>query len=182
MSDVQDHSGLPEDELIAAEYALGVLAGTERAAAERRIERDPAFANLVAAWEQRLAPLAEEIATVAPPPHVWDRIAAALPEPRPQGAGLWQNLVFWRGLTFATGALAASCIGALIFLGTLTQRSPLIAAIDGGGHHHFVATVDAKRGTIASCASGIFRRCHPGAGAVADSVRQQTAPARHSAC
>ena len=149
MSDVQDHSGLPEDELIAAEYALGVLAGTERAAAERRIERDPTFANLVAAWEQRLAPLAEEIATVAPPPHVWDRIAAALSEPRPQGAGLWQNLVFWRGLTFATGALAASCIGALIFLGTLTQRSPLIAAIDGGGHHHFVATVDAKRGTIA---------------------------------
>jgi anti-sigma-K factor RskA len=62
MSDVQDHSGLPEDELIAAEYALGVLAGTERDAAERRIERDLAFANLVEAWEQRLAPLAEEIA------------------------------------------------------------------------------------------------------------------------
>jgi anti-sigma-K factor RskA len=45
--------------------------------------------------------------------------------------------------------LAASCIGGLIFLGTLTQQSPLIAAIDSGGHHHFVATVDAKRGTIA---------------------------------
>jgi anti-sigma-K factor RskA len=149
MSEVEDHSGLPEDELIAAEYALGVLAGTERAAAERRIERDPGFANLVAAWEHRLAPLADEIATVAPPPHVWNRIATALPEPRQRSAGLWQNLVFWRGLTFATGVLAACCIGALIFLGPLTQRSPLIAAIDGGGHHHFVATVDAKRGTIA---------------------------------
>ena len=149
MSDVQDRNGLPEDELTAAEYALGVLAGTERAAAERRIERDQAFANLVKAWEERLAPLAEEIATVAPPPHVWDRIAAALPDRRPQGGGLWQNLVFWRGLTLATGVLAAFCIGALIYLGTLTQRPPLIAAIDGGGHHHFVATVDAKRGTIA---------------------------------
>jgi len=149
MSDVQDHNGLPEDELIAAEYALGVLAGTERAAAERRIERDQAFANLVEAWEERLAPLAEEIATVAPPPHVWDRISAAFPKQRPQGAGLWQNLVFWRGLTLATGALAVSCIGALIYLGTLTQQPALIAAIDGGGHHHFVATVDAKRGTIA---------------------------------
>jgi anti-sigma-K factor RskA len=149
MSDVQDRNGLPEDELTAAEYALGVLAGTERAAAERRIERDQAFANLVEAWEERLAPLAEEIATVAPPPHVWDRIAGALPDRRPQGGGLWQNLVFWRGLTLATGVLAALCIGALIYLGTLTQRPPLIAAIDGGGHHHFVATVDAKRGTIA---------------------------------
>jgi len=149
MSDIQNHNDLPEDELIAAEYALGVLAGTERAVAERRIAREQAFASLVAAWEERLAPWAEEIAAVAPPPHVWDGIVAALPTQHPQGAGLWQNLAFWRGLTLATGALAAACIGALIYLGTLTQQSALIAAIDGGGHHHFVATVDAKRGTIA---------------------------------
>jgi anti-sigma-K factor RskA len=149
MSDIQDHNSLPEDELIAAEYALGVLAGTDRAAAERRIGRDQAFAHLVTAWEERLAPLAEEIAAVTPPPHVWDRIASALPALRPPGAGLWRNLALWRGLTLATGALAAACIGALIYLGTLAQQITLIAAIDGGGHHHFVATVDAKRGTIA---------------------------------
>ncbi len=39
MSDTADHNALPEDELIAAEYALGVLAGAERAAAERRFAR-----------------------------------------------------------------------------------------------------------------------------------------------
>ena len=182
MSDVQDHNGLPEDELIAAEYALGVLAGTERAAAERRIERDQAFANLVEAWEERLAPLAEEIATVAPPPHVWDRIAAALPKQRPQGDGLWQNLVFWRGLTLATGALAASCIGALIYLGTLTQRAP----VDRRHRRWRTSPLRGDGGCqtrhYRRCASGIFRRCHPGAGTVADPVRQQTAPARHPAC
>jgi anti-sigma-K factor RskA len=70
-------------------YALGVLAGTERATAERRIERDQAFANLVEAWEERLGPLAEETAPVAPPPHVWGRIADALPKQRPQGDSLW---------------------------------------------------------------------------------------------
>ena len=46
MSDVTDHNGMPEDELLAAEYALGVLAGADRAAAERRIARDHAFAAL----------------------------------------------------------------------------------------------------------------------------------------
>jgi anti-sigma-K factor RskA len=45
--------------------------------------------------------------------------------------------------------VAASCIGALIYLGTLIQQPASIATIDGGGHRHFVATVDAKRGTIA---------------------------------
>ena len=149
MSDTLDHSGIPDDELIAAEYALGVLAGAERAATKLRIAREPAFAALVAAWEVRLAPWAGEIADVAAPPQVWERIAAALPAQTAQGAGLWQSLAFWRGLTLATGALAAACIGALIYLGGIAQPPPLLASIDGGGHRHFVATVDAKRGSVA---------------------------------
>ena len=149
MSDAFDHSALPEDELLAAEFALGVLAGAERAAAAARIAREPAFASLAAEWGARLAPWAGEIDEVAPPPHVWDGIAAALPAPAPQRAGLWQSLAFWRGLTLASGALAAACLGALIYVGTLSQPSPLVAAIDGGGHHHFVATIDTRRGTIA---------------------------------
>ena len=149
MSDTFDHSALPEDELLAAEYALGVLAGTDRAAAERLLQRDSKFAAMVTDWEQRLAPWAGEIAEVAAPPQVWERIAAALPAPAAPSAGLWQNLVFWRGLTLATGALAAACLGGLIYLGTLDRQPPLVATIEGGGHRHFVATVDGKRGTIA---------------------------------
>ena len=153
MSDVTDHNGmpqngLPEDELLAAEYALGVLAGTQRAAAQRRLERDRNFAALVAAWEERLAPWAGEIAEVAAPPAVWERIASALPAPQPQGGGLWQNLAFWRGLSLATGALAAACLGALVYIGMLTPKAPLIAALEGGGKHAFVATIDLRRGAI----------------------------------
>ena len=65
MSDTFDHSGLPEDELLAAEYALGVLDGIDRATAEQRVARDRGFARQVAAWEQRLAPWAAEIPEVA---------------------------------------------------------------------------------------------------------------------
>jgi len=149
MSDTPDHSGVPDDDLLAAEFVIGVLAGTERAAAQRLFERDRNFAGLVAQWEQRLAPWAGEIAEVAPPPSIWDRIAAALPAEQPQSAGWWQRLAFWRGLSLATGALAAACIGALIYLGNAPQQAPLVAAIEGGGHRAFVATIDAERGTIA---------------------------------
>lgn len=150
MTDVHDHTGLPDDELLAAEYALGVLAGEERAAAVERAAREPSFAALIAAWEERLAPWAGEIDEAAPPPHLWDGIVAALPPAAaPQRGGLWQSLAFWRGLALASGALAAACVAALVYFGTLSQPSPLVAAIDGGGHHHFVATVDRKRGTIA---------------------------------
>jgi anti-sigma-K factor RskA len=125
-----------------------VLSGAERAAAEQRVARDPGFARLVAEWEQRLAPWVAEIASVVPPPQVWDRIVGALPPP-PQNRGLWQSLAFWRGLSLATGALAAACLAALIYLGALTQQQPLVATIEGDGHRHFVATIDSKRGTVA---------------------------------
>src|SRR6186997_1015125 len=144
MSDTFDHSGLPEDELLAAEYALGVLDGIDRATAEQRMARDRGFARQVAAWEQRLAPWAAEIPEMLPAPHVWDRIAGALP-PQPARAGLWQSLAFWRGLSLAAGVLAAACLAALIYLGTFTQTEPLVATIEGGGQRHFVATVDVKR-------------------------------------
>jgi anti-sigma-K factor RskA len=149
MSDSTDHSALPEDEFLAAELALGVLTGAERAAAQERVAREPAFARIVEDWEVRLTPWASVIAESAPSPLVWDRIAAALPAAREARPGLWQNLAFWRGLTFTTGALAAACAAGLIYLSTITTPAPLVAAIDGGGHHHFVATIDASRATIA---------------------------------
>jgi anti-sigma-K factor RskA len=147
MTDTLDHSGLPEDDILAAEYALGVLAGGDRVAVEQRAARDRGFARLVSDWEERLAPWGAEISDVAPPPQVWERIAAVLPA-QVHGGGLWQNLNFWRGLSFAAGALAAACLAALIYLGTLA-RQPLIATIEGDGHRHFIATIDASRGTVA---------------------------------
>jgi anti-sigma-K factor RskA len=151
MSDTFDHSGMPEDERLAAEYALGVLDGAERAAAAQRMAREPVFAALVARWEAHFAPWADEIDEVRPPPHVWERIASAVPAPMPAPPrpNLWQSLTLWRGLTVATAALAAACIAALIYVGSAVRQQPLVASIDGGGHRHFVATVDPGRDRIA---------------------------------
>jgi anti-sigma-K factor RskA len=152
VSDPIDHSrglpeGLSEDELVAAEYALGVLGGAEREIAARRITRERVFAAMVAAWDERLAPWAGEIDEVAPPPQVWERIAGSLPQPavRPR---LWDSLAFWRIFALA-GLLAAACLAIVIYLGAARPGGPLLAAIEGGGQRSFVAAVDVRRGTIA---------------------------------
>jgi anti-sigma-K factor RskA len=147
MSDVRDHSDFSGDELLAAEYALGVLAGADRTAAERRMARDRAFAAMVAAWEQRLAPWADEIADVAPPADMWDRIATELPAQRPQRTGFWNSLAFWRGFAIV-GALAAACLAVVLYSGGLTQQPPLVATVKSGDRPLFVATIDPKRHTI----------------------------------
>ena len=156
MSEATDHHGFSADELLAAEYALGVLAGAERAQAALRIAREPDFARMVAAWEERLTPWAAAIAESPPPPALWDRIASALPVTpmRRLKPSLWQSLTFWRGLTFATGALAAACIGALVYVGNIPRPAPLIATIADGGQHRFVATLDLRSGSVAVVPAG----------------------------
>jgi len=147
MSDTTDHSALSGDDLLAAEVALGVLAETERADAAARIARDRVFARLVAQWEERLAPWAGEVAPVAPPTAVWDRIATVLPAETPTRAGIWDNIAFWRNLALAS-ALAAACLAIVAYLGISGQPTPLLATIEGRGTRAFVATIDARRRTV----------------------------------
>jgi anti-sigma-K factor RskA len=59
-----------DDSVLAAEYALGLLEGAEAQLAQARMTEDPAFVDLVRAWEAELAGIADEVAPVAPPPRV----------------------------------------------------------------------------------------------------------------
>ena len=148
MTDIGDHEAFSADELSAAEYALGVLAGAERAAAAQRVARDRAFAALVAAWEERFAPWAAEIREVAPPPQVWERIAAQLPGAERQGPRFLQSLVFWRCFGIVS-AIATACLAVLPYLSSGSQQVALFASIEGSGERIFVAAIDAKRAAIA---------------------------------
>jgi anti-sigma-K factor RskA len=160
MSDSHDHGGarhggLSDDELLAAEYALGVLTKPERDEAERRIARDHAFASHAAEWGQRLAPWAAEISAVPPPPHVWERIVASLPaQPTPR-ASLWRSLALWRGLAAAGGLLAAACIAALVYVGNVRSQGQLVASLAGGGKIAFVASIDPQRATVIVIPAGL---------------------------
>ncbi|WP_370343572.1 anti-sigma factor [Pararhodobacter marinus] len=101
---------LPEDALLAAEYAMGLLDGEERRAARSRVSDDPAFAAQVAEWEGRLAPMADLDPVPVPAP-----VRAAVMErifPRPRKAPFWQRLGLWQ--TLAGGAAAVALALAVV--------------------------------------------------------------------
>lgn len=102
----------PEDraDLLAAEYVLGVLPLSERLAVEAQMKTDSAFAQRVAAWEARLAPLNDDFAEV-PAPDLMPKIEARLfPTPaRPARRSLFGWLV--SGVLGATTAVALVLVG-----------------------------------------------------------------------
>ena len=109
MSDRKDQDWT-EHEALAAEYALGVLDGAERRAAEDLLVRDQAFAAAVTRWRAELEPMIETVPPSVPPAGLWHRIEAEI-APTPAGPaasiaaqkpGLWSNLAFWRGVSFAS--------------------------------------------------------------------------------
>ena len=109
---MSEASDLPEAEAFAAEHALGVLDARERAEAEMRMARDPAFAADVDAWRQRLAPMLDSIESVTAPQGVWTRIEAMLPA-NDNGA-VMNKLRFWRNAAVGGFALAAASLAGVV--------------------------------------------------------------------
>ena len=101
---------VPSDEILAGEYALGVLDDAERRAVEARIEEESAFAGLVDQWNDYLSPLTDGIAPVDPPAYLRERIIERLfadeATPTAAKASLWESLQFWRGAAIVFGAFA----------------------------------------------------------------------------
>jgi anti-sigma-K factor RskA len=140
-----------DEDLLAAEYAMGLLDRETRQAVELRLSRDHAFAAVVRDWEERLAGMNDQVEPVAPP----IRTAAAIEErlfgsgEATRGPGLWSSLVFWRGLAFA--ALAAlTLVSAWQFMSeTNAPGSPLVAHVAGTeGRVSLVALYDGTSGEL----------------------------------
>lgn len=162
MSDLdRDHD---DSEHLPAEYVLGLLDAPSRQAAERRLLSDPRFAAEVDFWQQRLIPLAEDIATADPPSEVWPRVASFIAgrrrragqssgvaartlTSRREAAGLWHNIALWRGLAFGAILVALASFG-WAYLTSLRPSPPLVARLaPAGGAASFVVTADADRAT-----------------------------------
>jgi len=69
---------MTSDELLAAEFVLGLLEGEDLLAARARAQSDATFAEKITYWQDRLAPLADTIAPRTPRAELWPRIEAAL--------------------------------------------------------------------------------------------------------
>jgi anti-sigma-K factor RskA len=137
---------------LAAEYALGTLRGGARRRFETWLRDDAALRAAVAAWQGRLAALAELARPMTPPARVWEGIDQRLwPAPR---APWWQ---FWRtDAARPWGVLALAASAAVVVLAvrvaTLTAPAPLpqqVAALsDAKAHTALVVTADARRGRL----------------------------------
>lgn len=120
-----------DDVLLAAEYSIGLLSPADHAVAASRIATDRDFANEVITWDARLEPMLCQIEE-APPPHIWQNILAAYPEPSTQDQGK-KALRIWQGLT-ALSATAAAVFAVIAFQPraqptALSPTLPLVAAL-----------------------------------------------------
>lgn len=165
LDDIEMNEG--GDDILAAEFVLGVLSLEERAAVARRIEGDHAFARLVDRWEQNFAPLAAAIVPVEPPASlkaaIDRKLFASVANVAPARPGFWQSLAVWRGLTFAAVAAAAIAVAVPMMAPTPVnvpvERLVSSLAADGSDVR-YLALYDAQAGEISmSNVSGT-----PGAG------------------
>ncbi len=121
---------------LAAEHALGLLTGEEAMQARGLMASDADFAAEVAGWEERLAPLMDELPDVEPGPELWNRIEAAMAQPS-EGAEVVTLRKRVRSWQLASGLSAAAAVALALFAFPIggpapTQDAPLVASIPIG--------------------------------------------------
>lgn len=150
-----------DDDLRLGEYVLGVLDASQRSAVEALTSTDKRSAERLSVWQEHLVPLAEDIPAVPPPPYIWPRIAAALPQaesrsaaalPRAHRRSLWESLTLWRWLaagSLTTAIVFAGVLALYLHSGDRSFSPTLTAALQlETGQAAFTATIDSQRHRI----------------------------------
>ncbi len=107
-----------DDDILAAEFALGLLDEAEAAAVQVRARTDGPLSLRIAWWRDQLAPLVGEVATPAPA-GVWKKIEAQLP-----GNDNVDTLIQrWRAAAIAAMSVAAAL---LLFIAIRPLPAPMI--------------------------------------------------------
>ncbi len=117
---------MTDRDFLAAEHALGLLDGEALLEARGLMTSDAAFAALVGDWQEKLAPLFDEISEVRPSDALLEKIRAEIVRDAPRGelVMLKRRVGMWQGATAAVSAIAASL---LLLVATDVGRSPPIA-------------------------------------------------------
>jgi anti-sigma-K factor RskA len=150
-----------DDDIRSAEYVLGLLDADERRELEAAIARNARMAERVAFWQERLAPLAEDIDEMTPPSRVWTGVGAQLGfvEPAPSRSAAqrrvtprlrwWDDVRLWRWIGIGASVAAATFAAVVV---KLYEPQPIMVASHylvadlgpSGGTARWIATVDVK--------------------------------------
>ena len=125
-----------EDDILAAEFALGLLDEAEAAAVQMRARTDSVLSLRIAWWRDQLAPLAGEVETPAPT-GVWTRIEAHLPG-NDNSATLMQR---WRAAAVAAMSVAAAL---LVFIGLRPDVAPIVQPVSAP----MMAALSGEKGAV----------------------------------
>ena len=106
-----------EDDILAAEFALGLLDDAEAATVQARARTDGPLSLRIAWWRDQLAPLVSEVATPAPA-GVWKKIEAQLPGN--------DNVDTARPWKWATSAMSLVAAALLLFIAIRPLPAPMI--------------------------------------------------------
>ncbi|MGE0210232.1 MAG: anti-sigma factor [Parvibaculaceae bacterium] len=121
------------DDVLAGEYALGLLSGEELEQVEARFRSDAIFAARVNQWHLRLAGLTGEIEPAGPPAGAWPEIQrklfADMASEASERPGFWSSLGLWRGLSAAFLGVAAGSFAFALFLAEPRTPGPLVASL-----------------------------------------------------
>lgn len=122
-----------EDEALAAELALGLLEGAEAEAAVARLSTDPAFAQSVRDWQERLAGLALGLTPVMAPARARQAIRERLGHSvAPLSQDPNARTPWWRGPWGVLGGLlAVAVLAVVLILPGLPDRDPVPGAAPG---------------------------------------------------
>jgi anti-sigma-K factor RskA len=146
-----DEPMTPEERgALAAELALGVLDGPDRARALRLQLADPGFAAEVEAWVAQLGDLHLGFDD-APPRDLWDAIAARIEDP--SVVALEARLRRWRWGAIGSGLIAASFAAALILRPvppqmTLPPAQAVVAQLGDANGTLLAANYDSSTGQL----------------------------------
>lgn len=108
-------------EKLSSAYVLGTLKGGARRRFDVLVKNSAVLQSEVAAWQERLNPLAEFAGARTPPAHVWHQLARQLSlsaigqqSKKTFWLVLGESLVFWRGLGLVSTALATVLVAVLL--------------------------------------------------------------------
>ncbi|WP_419809409.1 anti-sigma factor [Sphingomonas sp.] len=147
------------DDTAAAELALGLLDGEERAGALRRLLAEPGFAGEVEDWRTRFALLFPLVPEVAPPADLLARVEASLDAPAATAAVVRPGR-FWPSVAGLTSIAAAVLLTVLVTrpepapVPVVVQRAPtnpvLLAAaiVPAATGEPLTAVFDPAAGTL----------------------------------
>ena len=123
---------MTDRQYLAAEYALGILEGEALVEARGMAASDAGFAREVEAWEERLAPLFDEMGEEAPPSAIWERVKAGIDGERGgEVVELKRRVGWWTGMTAAASAIAAS-LALVVAFDAVRPPPPAVEAPQGG--------------------------------------------------